>query len=299
PLAEMPTSLTVAMLRHGQPMLGSSEQVRRTLGVDTDPGHGPDSADWLGVPMRREGCVSGAAVVQSHAQPQRHTQEARALLEFAAQHILTAPDRKSAQEELERRVDERTRELQHANWVLEAEIVERERAENLQRALFRISELSITAGSIERFYADVHGIIDELLDARNFYISLLSEDGSALEFPNWVAGHGRVRRPRRLGSGLTEYVIRNGQALLVDRHGMAQLEHAGQVRGHGTIAHCWLGVPLCRDGVTCGVIAVQSYGPDVIFTPADQDLLTFVAHHVDGALARKRAQEALKATHAE
>ena len=299
PLSEMPTSLTVAMLRHGQPMLGSSEQVRRTLGVGTDPAHGPDSADWLGVPMRREGCVSGAVVVQSYDQPQRYTQEDRALLEFVAQHILTALDRKSAQEELERRVDERTRELQHANWVLEAEIVERERAENLQRALFRISELSITAGSIERFYADVHGIIDELLDARNFYIALLSEDGSALEFPYSVDEHDPVRRPRRLGSGLTEYVIRSGQALLVDRYGMAQLEHAGQVRGHGTLAHCWLGVPLSRDGVTCGVIAVQSYGADVGFTPADQDLLTFVAHHVDGALARKRAQEALKATHAE
>ena len=299
PLAEMPTSLTVAMLRSGQPMLGSSEQVRHALGVARDPAHGPDSADWLGVPMRRDGCVSGAVVVQSYDQPQRYTQEDRALLEFVAQHILTALDRKSAHEELERRVDERTRELQHANWVLEAEIVERERAERLQRALFRISEVSITAGSIERFYADVHAIIDELLDARNFYIALLSDDGSALEFPYSVDEHDPVRRPRRLGMGLTEYVIRTGQALLVDRYGMSQLENAGQMRGHGTRAHCWLGVPLSRDGVTCGVIAVQSYGPDVGFTPADQDLLTFVAHHVDGALARKRAQEALKATHAE
>ncbi|MDH7452903.1 EAL domain-containing protein [Luteimonas composti] len=299
PLAEMSSSLTVAMLRHGQPMLGPSVQVRRALGVETDPAHGPDSADWLGVPMRRDGCVSGAIVVQSYDQPGRYTQEDRALLEFVAQHILTALDRKSAQEELERRVEERTRELQHANWVLEAEIVERERAERLQRALFRISELSITAGSIERFYADVHGIIDELLDARNFYIALLSEDGSALEFPYSVDERDPVRRPRRLGTGLTEYVIRTGQALLVDRYGMEQLEQAGQVRSHGSLAHCWLGVPLSRDGITCGVIAVQSYGTDVGFTPADQDLLTFVAHHVDGALARKRTQEALKATHAE
>ncbi|MGJ4730213.1 EAL domain-containing protein, partial [Luteimonas sp. SDU101] len=299
PLSEMPTSLTVAMLRHGQPMLGPSAQVRRALGVETDPAHGPDSADWLGVPMRRDGCVSGAVVVQSYDQPERYTQEDRALLEFVAQHILTALDRKSAQEELERRVDERTRELQHANWVLEAEIVERERAESLQRALFRISELSITAGSIERFYADVHGIIDELLDARNFYIALLSEDGSSLEFPYSVDELDPVRRPRRLGTGLTEYVIRTGEALLVDRYGMAQLEQAGQVRSHGSLAHCWLGVPLSRDGIACGVIAVQSHRPDCVFTPADQDLLTFVAHHVDGALARKRAQEVLKATHAE
>src|SRR5690606_6851381 len=214
-VADMPTSLTVAMLRQGQPMLGPSVQVRCALGVVKDPAHGPDSADWLGVPMRREGYVSGAIVVQSYDEPGRYTHEDRALLEFVAQHILTALDRKSAHEELERRVDERTRDLQHANGVLEAEIVERERAERLQRALFRISELSITAESIERFYAAVHGIIDELLDARNFYLALLSEDGSALEFPYSVDERDAVRRPRRLGKGLTEYVIRTGQALLV------------------------------------------------------------------------------------
>jgi len=299
PVAQMPNSLTVAMLRHGQPMLGPSAQVRRRLGVTKDPAHGPDSADWLGVPMRRDGYVSGAIVVQSYDQPQRYTHEDRALLEFVSQHILTALDRKSAQDELERRVEERTRDLQHANWVLEAEIVERERAESLQRALFRISELSITAGSIERFYADVHAIIDELLDAKNFYIALLSEDGSRLEFPYSVDERDPVRKPRRLGMGLTEYVIRNGQALLVDRQGMGQLVEAGQVRSHGAMAHCWLGVPLTRDGAPTGVIAVQSYSADVVFSPADQELLTFVAHHIDGALARKRTQEYLKATHAE
>src|SRR3546814_14749175 len=31
----------------------------------------------------------------------------------------------------------------------------------------------------------------------------------------------------------------------------------------------------------------------------DQELLTFVAHHIDGALARKRAQAHLKAAHTE
>ena len=299
PLQDMASSLTVALLRHGQPMLGPSVQVRRILGVVTDPVHGPDSADWLGVPMRRDGCVSGAVVVQSYDEPQRYTHEDRALLEFVAQHILTALDRKSAQEQLERRVDERTRELQHANGVLEAEIVERERAERLQRALFRISELSITAGSIERFYADVHGVIDELLDARNFYIALLSQDGSNLEFPYSVDERDAVRRPRHLGMGLTEYVIRTGQALLVDRFGMAQLHDAGQVRGYGAQASCWLGVPLTRSGTPIGVIAVQSYSEDIRFSTSDQELLTFVAQHVDAALARKRAQEYLKATHAE
>src|SRR5690606_8425509 len=66
PVAEMPNSLTVALLRHGQPLRGPSERIRDQLRVERDPAHGPDAADWLGVPMRREGRVSGAIVVQSY-----------------------------------------------------------------------------------------------------------------------------------------------------------------------------------------------------------------------------------------
>jgi len=299
PLSEMSNSLTVALLRLGQPLLGPSSRIRRELGVMRDITHGPDSADWLGVPMRRGDRVSGAIVVQSYDEPGRYTDEDRALLEYVAQHILTTLDRKHARVELERRVDERTRELQEANMVLQAEIVERQRAEKLQRALFRISELSATSGSLERFYANVHSIVGELLYAHNFYIALLSADGDQIEFPYSVDERDRMRHPRTIAKGLTEFVISTGQALLADRATIAELEATGSVRSMGTLAHCWLGVPLSRDDTVVGAIAVQSYTPEVSFTPRDQELLTFVAHHIDSGLARKRAQEHLMAAHAE
>ncbi len=299
PISEMPNSLTVAMLRRGHPILGPSELIRSQLGVPADPAHGPDSADWLGVPMRRDGRVCGVIVVQSYDRPQRYSHEERALLEFVAQHILTALDRKHALADLERRVEQRTRELQRANAVLEAEIIERERAERLQNALFRISEMSVMAGSVEKFYADLHGVIGELLYAKNLYIAMLGGDGCHIEFPYSVDERDRVRHPRRLTKGLTEYVISTGRPLLADRATIARLERENAVRSRGTQAHCWLGVPLVRDGATVGVIAVQSYTPAVEFTPADQELLTFVGYHIDNALVRKRAQEYLKAAHAE
>lgn len=295
---DMPNSLTIALLREGQPMLGPSAQLRRAHGVaDSELLHGPDSADWLGVPLRRDGRVCGAIVVQSYDQPDRYSHEDRALLEFVAQHILTALDRKQAQAELERRVDSRTLELQEANFVLQAQIAERGRAERLQRALYRISELSVTAGSVERFYADLHAIVGELLYARNFYIAMLSQDGQRLEFPYSVDERDAARRPRQRANGLTEYVIDSGEPLLARRESIVLLEATGELQSRGTHAQCWLGVPLSRDGRPVGAIAVQSYDPEISFAQSDQALLTFVAHYIDSALERKRAQEALKAAH--
>jgi diguanylate cyclase (GGDEF)-like protein len=296
---EMPNSLTAALLRHGHPLLGPSARLRHEMGVHLDIEHGPDSADWLGVPMRRDDRVSGAIVVQSYDHPASYSDEDRALLEYVAQHILTALDRKHAQVELERRVDERTLELQQANLVLQAEIVERQRAEKLQRALYRITEMSVTAGSLEHFYADVHAVVGELLYARNFYIALLTPDGEHIEFPYSVDERDSTRVTRKLTKGLTEYVITHGEALLADRARIAELEAVGDVRSHGALAHCWLGVPLSRESTVVGAIAVQSYTSDIAFTPRDQELLTFVAHHIGGGLARKRAQEHLKAAHSE
>lgn len=291
PSESAPNSLTLALIRHGEAVLGSSAVIRGQLGLEHDPMHGPDSAYWLGVTMRRDDSVCGAIVVQSYDRQDCYGTEEQALLVFVAQHILTALDRHQAREELERRVEERTKALQLSNRDLQAEIVERERAQRLQRALFRIADLSITADTLESFYAQVHAVVDELLYARNFYIALLSEDGERLEFPYSIDERDPHRVSRRLDSGMTEHVIATGRALMTNPSRMPG--GRGAPRGHGTTAHCWLGVPLYRDNFVVGVIAVQSYSPAITFNARDQDLLTFVANHISIGLARKQAQERL------
>lgn len=291
-------TLTITLLRSGTAMRGPSRELRERNGIPHDEINGPDSADWMGVPMLRDDVVAGGIVVQSYERPGMYSEEERVLLAYVAQHILTALDRHHAREQLEQRVEERTRELKQANLDLQAEVLERQRSQELQRALFRIAELSMTSETLERFYAEIHNVVGGLLYARNFYIAMLSNDGSMLEFPYSVDERDAVRRPRKVAKGLTEYVLRTGKALLADRPRIAQLEAAGKVRSIGTLAHCWLGVPLLRDDQVVGVIAVQSYFPEIGFSGRDMELLTFVAYHIGSGLARKQAQDKLVLAHA-
>jgi diguanylate cyclase (GGDEF)-like protein len=296
---DLPNSLTLALLHHGEPLRGSSTDVRERLGVDRDLAHGPESEDWLGVPMRRDDRVCGAIVVQSYDRANVYGEEERALLAFVAQHILTALDRHFAREDLERRVLERTHALQQANSDLQSQIAERERAETLQRALFRIAELSNSTATLEDFYREVHEIVGELLYARNFYIAMIAQDGEHLEFPYSIDERDGRRETRALGFGLTEYVLTQKRPLLVDRVQINSLARDGLLLSRGSLAHCWLGVPLYREEQAVGVIAVQSYSPDVQFTWRDQELLTFVGHHIGIGLSRKLAQETLVQAHSD
>ena len=297
--ADMPNSLTFALLRHGRALRGPSSLIRRKLQVEYSKIQGPDSQDWLGVPMKHGERVCGAIVVQSYDRPASYTDEDRALLGYVAQHVLTTIDRRQAQVELERRVRERTLELQHANRELQEEVVERQRAERLQHALFRITEMAMSSESLEQYYAKVHAAVDELIYARNFYIALLSDDQESIEFVYSVDEKGDHRPPRRLSNGLTEYVLRIREALLADRADIDRLSREGEIHEFGILAWSWLGVPLHRDGEVVGVLAVQSYTADIRFSTDDQRLLTFVAHNISNGLARQRAQERLRAAHAE
>ncbi len=296
-VSEWEGSLTLHALRTGKTMMGPSNELLRENGLKPG-GFGPQSEAWLGVPMMRGTEVIGVLVVQSYDSTRCYGEKERALLNFVAQHVATALDRLRTHEELERRVHQRTEELNAANLALRAQVCERERAERLQAALFRIAELGSTSGSLEAFYASLHEAIGELVHARNFYIALLSEDGERLDFPYSVDERDRVRESRTVGRGLTEYVLRTGQALLASRAVIEALERQGELRSHGTMSVTWLGVPLIYDNRTVGVMAAQSYDDTHTYGQRDQDILTFVSYHIANALQRKQQADFLREANA-
>ena len=286
PASRFANSLTLAMLRRGLPLHGPGDDLRKQLKIERVEFVGPRSEDWLGVPMIENGQVRGGVVVQSYDPTVRYSYDDQALLAYLAQNILTALQRREAAKEMERRVEERTLALRQ-------EIGERQRSERLQAALFRIAEVAGSTGSMDTFYASIHGIVGALLDARNFYIALLNETGDRLDFPFSIDEHHARFESRKLGYGLSEYVLRTGKPLLVDQAKFNELNASGEVHWLGIAASCWLGVPLLIEGKPIGLIAVQSYTPDHEYTERDKELLNFVSFHIANALERKRASESL------
>lgn len=298
-LSDRKGTLTWYVLHYGKALRGDNDELRAQISGPLNF-VGSDSYVWMGVPMVRNGVVEGAIVVQSYEPGIVYSADDQAVLEFVGSHILTALERKNRHEDLERSVEQRTLELADANKVLQLEIVERQRAERLQAALFHIAQLATAEISETEFYPRVHAEVGELINAKNFFIALLSEDGQALAYPYAVDETGETYEARPVGRGLSEYVLRHGQAIFRTQD-MLQLAERGEIDLDtvGALAQWWLGVPLLVGDEVIGLIAVQTYDADITYGPADQSLLGFVASQIANTLHRRRAAESLNQAYAQ
>jgi len=178
--------------------------------------------------------------------------------------------------------------------VLYRDIEEHKRAQTLSSALYRIAERTSAASHLQGFYASIHNIIGELMSARNFYIALYDPATELLTFPHFVDEHDSAPAPKRLGRGLTEYVLRTGEPLLATPKVFEELVAKGEVELIGTPSLDWMGVPLRAGSQTFGVLVVQSYREDVRFGERDKEVLTFVSQQLASAIDHKRHEEALR-----
>ncbi|HVP51056.1 MAG TPA: PAS domain S-box protein [Terriglobales bacterium] len=185
-------------------------------------------------------------------------------------------------------------EDQDATLAIAVDVTERKRAEELQRALYRIADQTSAATDLQAFYRAIHRTVGELMDARNFYIALYDEDSGLLSFPYFADQEDPAPAPRPLGKGLTEYVLRTGEPLLASPERFAELVRSGEVETIGAPSIDWLGVPVKKGDKPFGVLVVQSYTENVRYGARDMEILNFVGQHLATAVERKRAENALR-----
>jgi diguanylate cyclase (GGDEF)-like protein len=289
-------SLTGQVLTTGQPLLIDAAGILAAQAEGRFYCVGDRPEFWMGAPLKNASDdVFGMLAMQVYDVSRTYSAEDRALFLVVARHVAMALDRILHREDLEGTVLRRTLELSALNDALRQEVADRERAEHLQNALFQIAELSSQPGEMAELFQSLHGIVGDLLFAQNFYIALFDDTTSEVTFPYYIDERQTTcpvaRRGRR---GLTEYVIRQRRPCLIDFDEADRLSAQGEIEIDESVrAFSWLGIPLFDGDVVRGVLAVQSYTSQIRYTQRDQELLTFVSRHIDTALSRRTAAEAI------
>ena len=178
------------------------------------------------------------------------------------------------------------------------DITDRRRVEALSSALYRVAEKSSSAHDLQQFFTAVHSIVDELMHAKNFYIALYDPATDVLSFPYFVDEQDSAPASKKLGRGLTDFLIRSGEPLLATPEVLQAMEDRGEVARNGSKSLDWMGVPLKVNNHTFGALVVQTYSRNIRYGERDKEILTFVARQLASAVEIKRNEQALRRSEA-
>lgn len=174
------------------------------------------------------------------------------------------------------------------------DIHSKKREEEIKLVLIEISNAVSTTHSLDELYLQIRESLGRVVDTTNCFLALYNEDSDTLTLPFMEDEKDAFTEfPAR--KTLTSYVIRTGEAQLVDVEREKELTSKGEIEPVGAPCVSWLGVPLKHENKTIGVFAVQSYTEEVVYTSADAELLEFASDQIALAIDRRRHQDRLRA----
>lgn len=122
----------------------------------------------------------------------------------------------------------------------------------------------------------------------NFYVALYDRDCETLSFPRYVEnGVWQELTSRPFSNGLTEYILRTKQPLLLNRNVIEEATARG-IEPIGRPCCAWIGVPMMAGGEPIGVIGLQDYERTNVYDEHDLELLGIIAGQAAAAIKNAR-----------
>src|SRR5262249_41870537 len=129
--------------------------------------------------------------------------------------------------------------------------------------------------------------LGQIFDTSNFYIAF--QEGDAIRYELEVAkGVVLPKRWRKTANGLTEYMIRTGQPLLIRSDLEQARERLGATDVLGPAAKSFCGAPILLSGKVAGVMAAMNSEREYVFEPRDLEVMQTAAGQVSVAVENAR-----------
>ncbi|GAB3339083.1 hypothetical protein GCM10027429_25000 [Marivirga atlantica] len=169
-------------------------------------------------------------------------------------------------------------------------------AEKAQNLYYVISNLTLNATNLQQLFKSIHNILNETIEANNFFIAQFDFDKKLIHFPyifdDYIPDSPKsITSP--LGKGLCEYLYHINEPKIFKESQIMDMIIDGKIDKLGSVPKSFLGVPFRTEKGIPGVIGVQSYRNENSYTQRDLELLNFISAQVVLSVERKINEEKL------
>lgn len=174
------------------------------------------------------------------------------------------------------------------------DITDIKKKEARTRALNKIIRGISTTANLDELLKLVYETLREIVYAENCFIALYEPKTQLFSFPYFVDKHDDNPGNLSLAKSCTSYVFRTNQSLLLTGEKMNELLDKGEIELVGTNSASWIGIPLNLPSRTIGVLVLQDYEQENVYSEEDISFLNSIGSQIAFAIERKMAEEEIR-----
>ncbi|HNW56610.1 MAG TPA: PAS domain S-box protein [Bacteroidales bacterium] len=140
----------------------------------------------------------------------------------------------------------------------------------------------------------IHQAISKVLYAENCFVALCNEINGFFSFPYFADKIDPKPEPSEIKKSLTAFVFRTKKPLLLTNKIFKRLKDTNEVELIGTNSRSWIGIPLQTPSKVIGVLVLQDYEREDVYSENDLKFLISIGSQIAFAIERKKSEKEIK-----
>lgn len=171
------------------------------------------------------------------------------------------------------------------------DITDRKKAELEKEIIYEISRGVTITSNLDELLKLIHMSIGKVLYAENFSIALYDQKSGLFEFPYFVDNVDPEPLPSSMEKSCTAYVFNNKKPFLFNQEIFDRLVEQNEVELVGSFSPSWIGIPLHTPSKVIGVLVLQHYEKENVYSENDVKFLVSIGSQIAMAIERKKTEE--------
>jgi len=174
------------------------------------------------------------------------------------------------------------------------DITTRKRMELENQVLYEITQGITTTSNLDELMKLIHLSLQKVVYAENFFVALYNVDTGLFSFPYFVDKYDETPSPTAMAKSCSAYVYRIVKPFLFSQEIFNSLAEQGEVEQVGSESPSWIGIPLQIPSKIIGVMVLQHYEKQNVYSENDVRFLSSIGTQIAIAIERKKAEEEIK-----
>ncbi|MBK7628019.1 MAG: PAS domain S-box protein [Bacteroidales bacterium] len=175
-----------------------------------------------------------------------------------------------------------------------SDITQSKRIELENQILYEINRGITLTSNLDELLKLIHLSLGKVVYAENFFVALMNEKSGLFSFPYFVDKYDTTPLPTSMGKSCSSYVFRTVKPFLFSQKEFEILEKLNEVELVGSPSPSWIGIPLQTPSGVLGVMVLQHYEKENVYSEEDMRFLVSIGGQIAFAIERKLAELEIK-----